>query len=90
MIAAAAVITRAVLASPSATARLVLPSFQVLLADARDQEDLVVHREAEEDREHHHRHEGGDREGARPALVALGRYRIPEGGLAVSQRLGRT
>jgi hypothetical protein len=35
---------------------------QVLLADARDQEDLVVHREAEQDREHHHRHERGDRD----------------------------
>ena len=60
MIAAAAVITRAVFARPSATPPGVAV-LQVLLADPRDQEDLVVHREPEEDREHHHRHERRDR-----------------------------
>ena len=34
-----------------------------LLVDARHQEDLVVHREAEDDREHHHREERLDRRG---------------------------
>jgi len=55
MIAAAAVITRAVFASPSATARLVSPCFRYSSRIREMQEDLVVHREAEEDREHHHR-----------------------------------
>src|SRR5205085_1490709 len=32
----------------------------VLLADAREDEDLVVHREAEEEREHHQRQPEGD------------------------------
>jgi hypothetical protein len=31
----------------------------VLLVDAREDEDLVVHRQAEQDGEHHHRHERG-------------------------------
>jgi hypothetical protein len=34
---------------------------EVLLADAREQEDLVVHRETEQDGEHHHRDEGRNR-----------------------------
>ena len=55
MIAAAALITRPVSAMPSATARRRVAVADPLLADARDQEHLVVHREAEHDREHEHR-----------------------------------
>ena len=58
MIAAAAVMTRAVAARPSATARCCLRAL-VLLADAGQQEHLVVHGQPEEDGEHHHRDEAG-------------------------------
>ena len=61
MISAAAVITRAVAARPSATASRVVAGAVVLLADPREQEHLVVHRQAEQDREHHHRDERRDR-----------------------------
>ena len=55
MIAAAAVMSRAVLARPCATAVGVVVRAVVLLLDAAEQEHLVVHREAEHDREQHHR-----------------------------------
>ena len=61
MISAAAVITRAVAASPSATAVALSLRAVVLLLHAREQEDLVVHREAEHDREQHHRRPRLDR-----------------------------
>ena len=61
MIAAAAVMTRAVADKPSATAVVLFAGAQVLLPDAREQEHLVVHREAEQDREHHDRQERLDR-----------------------------
>src|SRR5213079_2120325 len=50
MISAAAVITQAV-----GNCRRVVPCAVVLLSHAREQEHLVVHREAEDDREQHHR-----------------------------------
>ena len=59
---AALVITRAVVEMPADHALDVLAGLQVLLADAREQEDLVVHRQPEQDREHHHRHEADDRD----------------------------
>ena len=61
MISAAAVITRAVAARPSATAVALSLRAVVLLLHAREQEDLVVHRQAEHDREHHHRRPRLDR-----------------------------
>ena len=59
MMAAAAVITRAVAARPSAT-EVRLSRFGPLLADAGEQEHLVVHRQAEDDGEQHHGDEGID------------------------------
>ena len=61
MIAAAAVITRAVDAQPVGDGVAVVAGAVVLLLDPREEEDLVVHREAEDDGEHHHRHERLDR-----------------------------
>ena len=55
MIVAAAVITRPVDASPSSTARVASRRRDPFLVYARDQEHLVVHRQAEHDREHQHR-----------------------------------
>ena len=55
MIAAAAVITRAVSARPSATAVALSRGAVVLLADAGQQEHLVVHRQPEDDGEQQHR-----------------------------------
>ena len=63
--------TRAVDARPSATASGVVAGAVVLLADAREQEDLVVHREPEEDGEHHHRDEGRDGPGLLDAEDAV-------------------
>ena len=63
MTAAAAVITRPVSASPSRTAARASRAVQPLLVDAGDEEDLVVHREPEHDREEHHGDEGVDRPG---------------------------
>ena len=82
MISAAAVMTLAVAARPSATAVRVSRALQVLLADPGEQEDLVVHRQAEEDREHHHRDERRDRGGRGdaeqlPEPAALRRRRRP-------------
>ena len=83
MIAAAAVITRAVRARPSVTALGRVAVAQVLLAHAREQEHLVVHREAEQDREHDHRDErrhrrrGVDARSARPAQPPSREQRRP-------------
>ena len=66
MTAAAAVITRPVAASPSRTAARRRARCEPLLVDARDEEDLVVHREPEHDREQHHGDEGVDRPGSTP------------------------
>jgi hypothetical protein len=55
MMAAAAVMTRAVEDRPSTTALLLSPVPVVLLLHGREQEDLVVHGEAEDDGEQHHR-----------------------------------
>ena len=63
MISAAAVMTRAVTARPSATADCVVAGPVVLLLDAGEEEHLVVHRQAEHDGEQHHRHPGLDRTG---------------------------
>ena len=56
MISAAPVISRAVEATPKMIASVVSPRRAVALADATQQEDLVVHREAEEHREQEHGH----------------------------------
>src|SRR5207245_6902305 len=55
------------------------PAALIDLPDPRQQEDLVVHRETEEDREHHHWHERRDRarlldaeEAAQPAPLEDG------------------
>ena len=61
MIAAAAVITRPVAREAVADRALASRRAHPLLVDAADQEDLVVHREAEEDREQHHGQERVDR-----------------------------
>ena len=61
MMAAAAVMTRAVLASPSATAQVLSPRPPPLLPDPRQQEHLVVHRQPEQDGEHHERDPRVDR-----------------------------
>ena len=61
--AAAAVITRPVRDRPSLTAALGVASSLPLLVHAGDEEDLVVHREAEHDREREHRDERVDRAG---------------------------
>ena len=52
---AAAVMMRPVRARPVATAVGVVAGLVVLLLDAREQEDLVVHRQAEGHAEHQHR-----------------------------------
>ena len=62
MIAAAEVITRPVLASPSITASWSSSLGSGSAPHLGQQEDLVVHREAEEDREHQQRHEADDRD----------------------------
>ena len=64
MIRAAAVIVLPVAASPLRTASRVVPGLQPLLVDAGDEEDLVVHRQPEEDGEQHHREERLDRTGS--------------------------
>ena len=56
MIKAAALTTRPVWASPSDTARRLSPRASHDFAHARDEEDLVVHREAEEHGEEEDRH----------------------------------
>ena len=61
MIAAAAVMTRAVVARPSATALALSPVRSYSSLMRREQEDLVVHRQPEDDGEQHHRHERLDR-----------------------------
>ena len=61
MMAAAAVMMRAVAAEPLGDGDGVVAVALVLLADAGQEEYLVVHAEAEEDGEHHHRDEAGDR-----------------------------
>ena len=61
MIRAAAVMTRAVEARPSATAVRVVVRAVVLLPDPGEEEHLVVHREAEDDGEQHHRRPRLDR-----------------------------
>ena len=61
MIAAAAVMTLAVAASPSATERAAVAGAVPLLPHAGEQEHLVVHRQAEDDGEQHHRHPRLDR-----------------------------
>ena len=65
MIVAAAVITRPVAAWPMRTECRLSRGVHPLLVHAADQEHLVVHRQAEQDREHHHRQERLDRPGAR-------------------------
>ena len=61
MISAAPVMRRAVEPTPKATASVVSPVCVVALADPAEQEDLVVHREPEEDGEEEERHPGLDR-----------------------------
>ena len=63
MIVAAAVITRPVDAWPVMTAARLSPRVHPLLVHAADQEDLVVHRQAEQHGERQHRHERVDRTG---------------------------
>jgi len=55
MMSAAAVMTRPVLAWPWMIAFSLSFVIHPLLVHARDQEDLVVHGEAEENRDHHDR-----------------------------------
>ena len=61
MISAAEVMTRPVRARPSITACVVVARSLPGLLDVRHQEDLVVHRQPEQDREHHQRHVADDR-----------------------------
>ena len=68
-ISAALVTSFPVRARPSSIARSVEPRLVVCLAHAREHEDLVVHREAEQEREDHQRDPGRDR---------LGRGDVPE------------
>ena len=72
---AALVMMRPVRCSPRETASVVVPGAVPLLADAAQQEHLVVHREAERHREHQHRLrrlEGARRgESEQPLEVAL-------------------
>ena len=63
MISAADVITRPVEARPSTTARVGSFGLLVVLLDLCHQEHLVVHGQAEEDREHEQRHVAHDRNG---------------------------
>ena len=65
MISAADVMTRAVAAMPLTTDSVLSPVVEVLLPDPGQQEHLVVHRQPEEDGEHHHRHEADDRHRSR-------------------------
>ena len=65
MMIAAAKMTRPTPATPSVTACRALPPLHVLLADPAQEEDLVVHREPEQDREHDH----GQVRRSRPGLV---------------------
>ena len=73
MISAAAVMTRAVAARPSATAVALSLRAVVLLLDAREEEHLVVHRQAEHDGEQEHRHPRLDR----PGLVDADQLHAP-------------
>ena len=57
MIAAAAVMTRAVVARPLATDEVAVAGARPLLLHAGEEEHLVVHRQAEHDGEEHHRRE---------------------------------
>ena len=61
MITAAATTTRPIAAIPCSTASRVVQAVDVLLADAAHEEDHVVHREPEEDREGDRGHERLDR-----------------------------
>ena len=61
MMIAAATMTRPIAAMPCSTASPGLQPVDVLLADAAHEEDHVVHREPEEDRERDRRHERLDR-----------------------------
>jgi hypothetical protein len=61
MINAAEVITRAVAAKPVHDALVAVAGAHVVLTDPAQQEDLVVHRQPEEDGEHDHRQERADR-----------------------------
>ncbi len=61
MISAAEVMTRPVVPTPVITASRLSPLLQPCLPDVGHQEHLVVHREPEQDREHHQRDEGDDR-----------------------------
>ena len=61
MISAAPVMSRAVDETPWTTASVVEPRLVVALLDPAEQEHLVVHREAEQDREQEQRHPGLDR-----------------------------
>ncbi len=61
MIAAAAVITRALVTSPETTELFVVLAGVVVLLDLGDEEHLVVHRQPEQDREHEQRYVGDDR-----------------------------
>ena len=63
MISAAEVMIRPVPAMPRTTALVVVAGAQVLLANPRQQEHLVVHGQPEQDREHEHRDEREDRHG---------------------------
>ena len=60
---AAAVMVLPVAARPLRTAVRVVAGLELLLLDAGDEEDLVVHGQPEQDGEHHHRQEGLDRPG---------------------------
>ena len=60
MMSAADVITRAVRERPRTTASTRVAARVVLLTDPREHEHLVVHRQAEQDGEHHHRDERHD------------------------------
>ena len=75
MISAAPVIIRAVEPTPNATASVVSSGLGVALADPAEQEDVVVHREAEQDAEEEERHPGLDRR--RPAGSRTARCRSP-------------
>ena len=61
MISAAPVMSRAVEPTPNAIERRGVAGLPVALLDPAEQEHLVVHREAEEDREQEERHPGLDR-----------------------------
>ena len=71
MIRAALVMMRPVLRQAEADRATVVAAEQPLLAHAREQEDLVVHRDAEDGAEHEHRQGGVDDAGALKAEDAL-------------------